>query len=736
MNNLDAFLGDTLQKLANSPDSEFEQSFFQLAFEQLQEELFNLLPFLVGFEVKNKSSDGTKALGVFGFKSNNGQILFVPAFFLNGTVKGINLLYSKNNEQFYPLNEDFAELFLKDEGTGIGAPSKDKQQEINKSLPPVDIKSLVQPPRTGKVSYASVLDFVEQADPVVKAAFQSLIETNDEYLESVLSFYPLDKIAKAIYVAETPAPAPKKKSVQVIKAGQDLSGLTDSQKEEVMKKGFILFDQREQDEKTEFGLEEYPSTFTNPSESGFYSYLTTDGGLRYGLIIANPMNLSKHGVTDESIILDLDSSNSQGYLAKTKDIFTKPKHQIKEFDGVVKNMLDPAEASPSYSDTYILINDKLNATAPFRIVMNYKDGQGLRRIHVEQKRESGLFSSNTVDGVEYWPKHSNSAYSAVRKGRTKETVLIMTKKPGEKLSFAEDCIYVPSGYKLLNVNLAWSCDSSCTLLGVSEASDARRKSKEDYARGKPGAMSTLMNSLRRNKVFPMTVASNGSEYFVSVNAAKQKYDSPIKAKIGMVLDYGLSEKQAAELIDSMPDHVASSKKGFLKAAAVGDHTFQLQDATPYANALGQPTFDRHVYTDTSERGDGYQKDPTRIGLGDVQQEEGLEGSVNQANQLAQSGQKELFDTHSIATLAKFVSPASKVSDYMPDFISCLDRLGRMLFLVHWQTDKFEQMYGRSEMPELVEMLTNVFKNLGELVVFLKRKSPELSINSSEEQISA
>ena len=60
----------------STPDKDFEQSFFQLAYDKLQEKLFNLLPFLVGFEIVNKSDDGEKALGVFAFKSNNNQIIY------------------------------------------------------------------------------------------------------------------------------------------------------------------------------------------------------------------------------------------------------------------------------------------------------------------------------------------------------------------------------------------------------------------------------------------------------------------------------------------------------------------------------------------------------------------------------------------------------------------------------------------------------------------------------------
>ena len=131
----------SVAKHANSPSDEMEQAFFQLAFERLQEKLYNLLPYMVGFEIADRSQDGSKLLGVFGFKSNNGQMIFVPAFFINGDVKGVDLMYSKNNEQFYPLNEDFAELFLKDDSTGIGDVTKKTRQEINRNMPMTDLQS-------------------------------------------------------------------------------------------------------------------------------------------------------------------------------------------------------------------------------------------------------------------------------------------------------------------------------------------------------------------------------------------------------------------------------------------------------------------------------------------------------------------------------------------------------------------------------------------------------------------
>ena len=74
--------------------------------------------------------------------------------------------------------------------------------------------------------------------------------------------------------------------------------------------------------------------------------------------------------------------------------------------------------------------------------------------------------------------------------------------------------------------------------------------------------------------------------------------------------------------------------------------------------------------------------------------------------------------------------STKVLDYVPNLVSTLDKLGRILFLTYWQTDSFEKMYGRDELPELIELVKNTFANLGDLVIFFKRSTPDLSINDN------
>ena len=47
---------------------------------------------------------------------------------------------------------------------------------------------------------------------------------------------------------------------------------------------------------------------------------------------------------------------------------------------------------------------------------------------------------------------------------------------------------------------------------------------------------------------------------------------------------------------------------------------------------------------------------------------------------------------------------------------------RILFSFYWHKDKFEDRYGKKDIPELEDNLRNSFEQLGDLLLFLKQKT--------------
>jgi hypothetical protein len=719
-------------------DDQIEGAFFQLAYQRLQDTLKNLIPYLVGFEIVKKNEDNTKALGVFGFRSKNGQILFVPAFFINGKVKNLDLLYSKNNEQFYPLNEDFAEMFIKDELLGLGENSKENRTDIMRDATQGDYRQMSVPPRTGRYAIASVIDYVKDAGNPTKKAFTELIEKDAEFCEAVLRFYPLEKIAEAIALEDgdeyrkSPKAAKKLKLIKSTDTAE-AKKLGKEDKQTLLTQGYVIIDDRAKDEKSSYGAVDYIKKFINPPESGFYSYVTKLGGLRYGLILVRPKQLQQDFATDDVLVLDVEANDGTTYIKDHKQVFVKDQIRVQDYSEVHKMMVDAAEGKPGYSNVYVLINENLKATQPFRINANFKDASGIRRIAVEPH---SIWADPCCDEKGGKKDRPGSIHDLPRGNfythpkKVKEVHLVMTKRQGDRLDYQNNTVYVPAGFKLLKITPA-CCFPGWRETGFSgKENDNDAKAQEQKLRGEPGNPGDLHAMLQDKNVLPMTVHTNGSEYFVDINGAKKKYDDPIKAKIAMVMDIGMDEKVAAELLDSLVP--GFTKKGHIKLAFTGDVYPQPYEEQPYTNEFGQPTTVGIGQENTLANFDSYVGNPTRQDLGSMPEVQGIDPAiVQQAIALAQNGQKEIFDSHTIGALAKYVSVGDKISEYLPSLVESMDRLGRILFLLHWETDKFKEMYGRGDLPELVELVTNVFKNTGELIIFLKRKSPELSINMTK-----
>lgn len=719
-----------LHKISSSSD-EFEQAFFQLAYDKLQNKLHNLLPYLVGFEVVNKSEDNTKAVGVFGFKSDNGQVMLIPAFFVNGKIKDLDILYSRNNNQFYPLNEDFAETFLKDDVTGLGSPANEPRNKLQKLSPPVDFRDMAIPPRTGRTVVASVIEYLQDSDPFVKTAALALFEKQPELAGAIASFYPVEKLAEALVtpVKESPIKLVTPTELKEKKA----EDLTNDEKTELLTKGYLLLDKRAADQVSKFGLLDVAGSFTSPQVPGKYSYVASTGQLIDALILKSPQPLWETSSPASYLVYDQETN----FIYATQQVITKTdplEATGASHSALLAKLKSPAEVEPSNIKCYVLVDENLHCSEPFQVTSNGKGTDGIRRLQISRcclDQPIGAYSTSKFNNSFFGDA---SRRNEVSSSSWNTTTLVFTKKPSGNLESRGNVIYVPKNYKLLSgITELWNLErdnSGATPLGPAsnkkyEAAVAKVKQR------RPGSLNNLVASLESNGVLPFSARRTSGEYFLDIGNTKKKYTDKKASIIGLVLDVGLTEKAAHELLDSIKlDGVPIY--GQVKLAYTGDYTPAIVEEAPWSNELGQETYSGIPYVQTAPIDDAYQGDPTRLGLGVKPDTDGIQGEVGRAVQLAQTGQKEIFDSHTIATISKYVDPTNKVVSYIPNFVDSLDKLGRMLFMLNWETDKFQEMYGTDELPELLELIKNVFKNLGDLVIFLKRKYPDVSINTNEQ----
>jgi len=131
----------------------FEQSFSSLGYAYLKDKAPRLIDYIVGFQLVDRNDDNTKAVGVFGFKIGK-QWLYAPIFFLNGDLKGHELLYIKNQDSFVPMKENWVNYILSRKPHVLGEGSAKDTWQLGGIAP--NIERLSYPPPHNK--YGSALE--------------------------------------------------------------------------------------------------------------------------------------------------------------------------------------------------------------------------------------------------------------------------------------------------------------------------------------------------------------------------------------------------------------------------------------------------------------------------------------------------------------------------------------------------------------------------------------------------
>lgn len=87
---------------------------------------------------------------------------------------------------------------------------------------------------------------------------------------------------------------------------------------------------------------------------------------------------------------------------------------------------------------------------------------------------------------------------------------------------------------------------------------------------------------------------------------------------------------------------------------------------------------------------------------------------------ADTGDPEMVDTGILAAFAGDPDIKALLLDYLPDFMTVLDRVGRVILLFSLEKQKFEDFYGRDEYARTLGGCRKIFKQVGELVHTLRQ----------------
>lgn len=823
-----------LKKIAeNNPD--FERSFADLAYARIKDKAPKLLDFMVGFQVLDKTEDETRAAGIFGFQVGK-QWFYAPIFFINGELKGYELLYIKDQDAFVPLQENWVNYLIsrRPQQVGGGTPFNESElgviapnfrvyarsplrgwdktagyvkgsnvgpctfeddgikaagywytgkmfdvmpalpcftispnhdvykqaaarMDLAKLIPGLGVKAAkwVAAQVAAQPKLASALGkFYKSTDFVpanVKAAAVSELKPVSD---SILAKHGLDrdlfkyyttKLARANAVtpvgtdkvvlrilmdhgvksaahlrtvldtvlAEPIKSAAKEdpgteKTVKVISRREGMDNpekLSDTEKEELMHDGVVVHDERPDSAKSKIYDINMLDVLTNPTKSGLYDMLGKDGKSYPVLIVMGPKTIGA-GVADIALVTRTDGEGFDHFDAK--DILVN-----KERCGDWKEFYDklPSVNDMKVGEKYLVVGPSGEGSLVFGVVS--KDGSeyqvhvleghyvGSKRMSTDTKYCHGRVNHDyptqnvndkaitDFDGVDYW-KHS------VRP-------VVVTGK-AQYLKPIGDTLMVPDRYKVFKIS------GQCPNIGFA-----------------PGTLTDAELLLwKQAGLSQIRVYSDGLGYQIDYGtlSPRMQLDDAYKT---LIVQHGTS-KSAAQMM-------------LKRADAKGHDTFYIKQAATYRTTGGPLTpgpnappmsqldniqgYDANLKANVSMPQVTYEPVGMPLGSYEDYNPEVMDKQTTQSvMSAAQSGQKEVLDTAVLSGMLKTMNTESMIDKYLGDLVTGEDRIGRMLFLFYWHNDKFVDRYGEKDMRELEDVLTNTFKGVGDLILFLKKKSIE------------
>jgi hypothetical protein len=788
----------------------FEQAFSNLAHAALKNAAPGLLDYEVGFQLVDRNDEDTKAVGIFAFKLGN-QWLYAPIFFLNGKLKGTELLYLKNQDMFVPLSEKWLNYLLNRKPDVLGDGVDRNSSRLGVSYP--DLRSIQKSPQNKfgsanqpeNPSLKQMIDavmpvfaaiatthpqvhfdklgasfhlptFLKQASLKMVDAFVGICreqpevaqwfeETHGQFQETVSEAIKLagarsrrssifdarprqgrGKSASVLFKHADPAENGKLKIITPgLTTVDPPESLTPEEQETVFKDKILIKDERDDEEISIPYNVQVSQRLENPTQTGLYEVLVKPNEFEQCLVIKHPV-ISNGRAPFVTVVRTGDNANwinvpaTQVWVGNeaTQDEYKK------WYDGLTE-----AKSFDTEGARYILIGPNGDGTAPFSVEHAYGNSDVEGECYEIRFSEHASYSG--CEARVFRPRGYGDDVSDC--SRSHGTRIHLDGARGSGFRSHRGDVYVPAGFKRIKVRKSWEEQRADDDAGKKDAPPIRPGDLIDgqilMTQSRLGPKATDEKTEYENKTanLELSTVKQAQSWFNSQTAGltittdghditiNDRQFGHLDAVIHLVRDHALREKEARAMLKKalhkrkfacrlkLPAYKqANSANGpymagqgvsapAIEEPAMGqDFGGQMPTQSPMQTSTVVPGMsgantDRSIYDPTQ---------PIRGGMG--QQEMQTIGNA------MQTGQKEVIDTTVIGNMLKTVRDDSMIDKYMGSLLRGLDALCRILFFFYWHGEEFADRYGKQDLPELEDALTNTVESMGDVVIFLRKKS--------------
>lgn len=443
----------------------------------------------------------------------------------------------------------------------------------------------------------------------------------------------------------------------------------------------------------------------NPTESGKYQLLLSDGKYVDALILIAPKAIGK-GYARVALVVDMGNKSFNYWW--TEELWVKPLDkpqgtEISYIEGL------PSVSSMQPNKIYTIVSASGRGTMAFK-VENKVTGSGDQtelfvRPYVKDPgfRVSG-YNETTDEDISQFGKGPRLPFIGdTLDNRSRISDEVTTQQAPDEIEFKRlNHIVITNDRRDLRVvgnTLFVSDNAKAVALKDSDGLDT-------WASSDPTSLLDVEANLLKAGAQPLQLLRKSSGIYVD-NVGPFEHSAVV---VALVKKAGMRGDQAVVLVDDLR---LDKRARFLVKNSIG-----------YAPPIPDPPTGYNDYAGVMEQYPQEEELEVPMGVGDDVQGYIGKPERQQMMEAAQTGQQEVFDTSAIASLVRTSDSNDMITQYLSDIILGLDRVNRILFMFYWLNEQFRDRYGQENLGELEDQLKNVSKSLGDLVLFLKQRQVE------------
>lgn len=696
---------------ANEDGPSFELQFGLLSDGVISDKYPKLNRMKLAFQVIEKSDDNMKACGASVFLVGK-SVIFIPAFFKNGTITTGDMMFLAQTQQFLPLSDPWLSWLqnkdLNDSGTIIdsemaGDDTSNVALTIKQEADPI-IKTAcvylrgllhVDPDLTKHSADVDLLDTVLTMGKTASGKLLDELVEDPNFLNASLHFYSaphLDWFAKQAAALGETIP-----EVSVILPfTEEAKTLTPDEKDILIHDGYLIKRSFEEDSPDVIKYVNAKSIFNTISAPGKLQLALMDGTIKPCLVLRREQGLVRDAYRYGPNWISPFDTKAREYIAASR----------RTQNGFCVLTTEDATYPIDIPVDTVILDDANNQKFTPNMIAQY----GV----AANPSSAPEIGPGTVllcpDGTAYsdfgdmfyahnkgWCNHDGTEYMIISEDPSQKTPIV-----------TKTYIIIPQKTRALGVIKPKETFS------VAKEEKKEMESRHVIPLVTWSSLELFLSNYIRHTYHKVKMTSNGSEAYITGDKSNGAPMSVKEASLHIVDKYGVSPDIVRTMLHevmSLGNPSEMHSETFLITKTASDDPWENSDI-PYHEFENQP--------------------PTREFMSVPEVTENPEKLKQAIMTAADTGIKEVFDVTAFKLLLRQNRFLEEIHEDLPMFMKCLDSLCRKLFLLYWHTEDFKEQYGTIKLKSLEESLKNTIDSLSEITVFFKLRTVDGDLSTGQD----